>query len=298
VTDTPIGIGETLAAAARIAARHWLLGLIAVAAMAGMFLLLFYLAGRCIGAGTGACFDTNSFNLPHYQGRALLGDSILILTLAVEFIIASVMLRLFYRREPSPQRRYAGAPAVELGRFLRRVWRVWFIVAIPAALIDMGYLHASWAIYLDYSSPSELWIGYLVSKMLVMSFVAYLRAITVLAIPTVVYDEHPEGLLRGWERVRPVRWRLFFVFWLVELAVTLIQVVFVTLAPVAIDFNPLTGGIAAWSDLDARYIADLLPSAIIYASVAPFAILLTGGISIVAYGKLVAIDHTHAGIFD
>ena len=107
---------------------------------------------------------------------------------------------------------------------------------------------------MDYAGPSELWIGYLVSKAVGMSLTACLRSVTVLAIPSVAYDAQPEGLLRGWQRVHPVRWRLFFTFWLVEAAVIFSPAAFTTLAPYAIDFTPLIDGVAAWSKLDARYI--------------------------------------------
>jgi hypothetical protein len=296
--DAKIDIGATLLEAGRLALRHWFLGLVAIAAMAGLFLLLIYLAGLCIGDGyNAACIDPRSLVLPRHQGDALVGDVVEVATLMVAFAVSVAMVRLFYLDE----RIAAGNPAqigLRIGRFLARSLLVWMIVIAPAILLEVAYSHASWALYPDRASPVTLWFGYVAVRLTSLSLACYLHSRMLLYVPAVVYQERPEGFRALWQRTERVRWRLFIVVWLIALAIAITQTVADTLAPVAVDLTPIVEGLASWSHLGAAYINALLSRLIVYSILGPADGLWVAGVSIIAYRKLIMIDQHRAAVFD
>jgi hypothetical protein len=301
VPDATIKVGTVLLESARLAARHWLLAIVAVAAMAGLFLWLLDLAAWCFGSGRNACIGTTFDTLPVGQQKSLVFDAVTLLPLMAAFLVAVVMLRLFYLGEhPLPDTAaYERPRELRLGRFLARLALVWIIVATPATLLDMGYMHMSWLLYPDYmGGPIGIWTSYLATKAIGISLVSYLRSRLIVFVPCVVYQREPEGFKAAWDRTSAARWRLFAVILIIDLATVFAQVLFDTFAPLAIDFSPLVNGLAAWSHVEDAFIVALLPAAIIYAVVAPLAGLWAAGVSIVAYRNLVTVDHPRISVFD
>jgi hypothetical protein len=294
--DETIKVGAVLANGARRAARHWPLGLVGIVAMAGMLLLLLDLAGQCFPPGGPACIYPTFFAALKTQRSAVTGDLLIIAPLLGAFVVVLVMVRLFYLGEnPDARVRSIGLrPAWFAGRQALG----WTIVSAAPLSIDIGYRHAAWALYPEYAGPAMLWLGYIALKVVGLAVASYFHAGLVLYLPSVVYQAEPERLPALWTRTHPVRWKLFFVFFPIDVGTTVLQTVFIMLAQHVIDLTMVAQGLADWSKVDAQYVTALLPPAIIYLVIVPVVGLLDAAISVVAYRALVTIDHTRAGVFD
>jgi len=295
--DGRINIGATLAQSGRMAIRHWSLCVIAAILMAGMFWLALDAAGLCTETGPAAWIGRMLIALPRGQGKALIGDLVTVLPIVVAYIAMVLMLRLFYLVEHPTPGQLESRQEVRFGRFARRTAIVWIIVASPV-LLDCLYFHVGWLLYPKYVAPVILSIAYYGSKAVVVSLVAYLRSRFVLFIPATAYQEQPLSLRTSWEWTHSVRWRLFIVFWLIDLAFVFLQFGFNSFAPELVDFSSLAQVLADRSHLDARNVSSLLPAVIAYSALAPFAGLWTAGVSIVAYRKIVTIEYARASVFD
>jgi hypothetical protein len=297
--DARINIGTSLVQSARIGMRHWPLGLLAILGMAGCLLLLLYLGSLCFGVGHAACIDVRWLAAIGAQGSALVGDAINIATLMAAFVVTVAAARLFYLAEPQ----VAGdgksrEQHLRLGRFIGRTALAWAIGVTPSVLLEAGYLHASWALYPDIAGPTELWIVYILMRGLSITIASYLHARLILFVPSVVYQEHPDGLRAGWDKTRSARWRIFFVLWLSGIAVAITQPVLELLASLAIDAEPLAQALAEWSSADTDYVHHLLTPMLVYAILVPIDLLWSAGFSIVVYSKLIVIDELRATLLD
>jgi hypothetical protein len=297
--DARIKIGAGLVQPAWMAIRHWLLGLVAIIAMAGCLLLLLGLGGHCFRAGYEACIEVKSLASMGSQGSALVGDVITIATLAAAFLVTVAISRLYFLGEPlvvgQGQRR---KQELRLARYFGRTALVWAIGATPPLILETAYLHASWALYPDYAGPVELWISYIVIRGISITIGSYLNARLILFVPSVVYQVHPDGLRSGWLKTRPQRWRIFFVIWLVDLAIAIVQPLLESLLPIAIDLEALAQRLTEWSNMDASYVDNLVAPMLIYSILVPIGILWSTGFAVIVYRKLIVIDDLRATVFD
>ena len=297
--DPTIKVGAGIFQSARIALRHWLLVLVAILAMASSLLVLLRLAGLCFGNGHEAFVHVGSLASMSGQRKASVGDAITLATLLAEFIVTCATARLFYLRERLvPDQRQHRGQELRLARFVGRSALTWIIGTTPSVLLQIGFLHASWALYPDYADPAELWIANIAVRGASISVGAYLHARLILYIPCLVYQEHPDRLSAAWARTHSARWRIFFVIWIVHLAFAFIQPVLEALAPLAIDFEPLAQGLADWSSIDPSYVDSLVAPMAVYSILVPIELLWSAALSIIVYRKLIVIDDLRAGVFD
>lgn len=123
--ESRLKVVPALLESARLAARHWLLGLVAAAILSGMLLLLLDLAAWCFAPGRDACVGRAYFNLPMGQQRSLINDAAILFPLAAAFVVSVVMLRLFYLSEGTFKEVASRPQKLRLARFLGRCAVTW-----------------------------------------------------------------------------------------------------------------------------------------------------------------------------
>lgn len=298
--DAAVTVGAVLGGGARIALRHWLLCLVGIIGMAGMLLLLLDLAGACFGVGNEACISPASFDVFGGQKQAVIGDLITLVPLIGAFAVGLVVLRLLYLLEPAEAPGHHAMRSVGLRplRFTGRLAVIWVIIAVPLLVLDSAYRHVAWLLYPDFAGRNALLLGYILVKAIGLALASYLHARVLLYLPAVAYQEEPESFTALWHATHAVRWRLFLVFFPLDVGTVLLQTALDTWMPQAVDLSPIAQGLADWSRLEPNYVAAVLPAAIVYAVIVPVTDLWTAGIALVTYRRLITIDHARAGVFD